>query len=119
MRKIVLLSLLHIVSVLHLSAQHAGFKVINDETDFKKNYASAAGSIQTIKCDFVQEKNLSMLSEKIISKGNFLFKKQTKVKMEYTKPYRYLLIINGDKVMLKDEQKSNTFFCISWSRRYG
>jgi len=29
--------------------------------------------------------------------------------MEYTSPFKYLLVINGDKVFIKDEQKSNSF----------
>ena len=29
--------------------------------------------------------------------------------MEYTSPFNYLLIINGDKVTIKDRQKSNSF----------
>jgi len=97
------------LSAFSLKAQPPGFKSVTDEGDFRKKFVTASGNIQTIKSDFVQEKNLSMLSEKINSKGSFLFKKDNMVRMEYTKPYRYLLIINKDKVLIRDEQKSNTF----------
>ena len=48
-----------------------------------------------------------MLAEKITSKGKFWFKKESKVRMEYTQPYQYLMIINKDKVFVKDGQKEN------------
>ena len=48
-----------------------------------------------------------MLSEKIISKGKFWFKKESQVRMEYNQPYQYLMIINKDKVFVKDGQKEN------------
>jgi len=48
-----------------------------------------------------------MLSEKIIAKGKFWFKKESLVRMEYNHPYQYLMILNKDKVYVKDGQKEN------------
>jgi outer membrane lipoprotein-sorting protein len=90
-------------------AQIKGFTPVKDLPAFKKSFAEASKKVNSIKCDFVQEKNLSVLSEKITSKGTFMFMKQNKTRLEYIKPFKYLLIINGDKVFIKDEQKSNTF----------
>ena len=88
-------------------AQHAGFSPVSDLAKFKTDFSAAAQKITSIKSDFVQEKNLSMLSEKITSKGKFLFKKQSRVRMEYTQPYLYLMILNNDKVYVKDGSKEN------------
>jgi len=55
----------------------------------------------------MQEKNLSMLSEKIISKGNLWFKKDNLLRMEYNKPFEYLVILNKDNMYIKDGQKEN------------
>jgi len=88
-------------------AQYAGYKLLGDATGFKSQFAAASQKITTIKSDFVQEKELSMLSEKIISKGKFWFKKENAVRMEYTKPFEYLMIINGSKIYIKDSQKEN------------
>ena len=74
---------------------------------FKTAFALAAQKTNSIKSDFVQEKVLSMLSEKIISKGRFWFKKDNRVRMEYYHPYQYLMILNKDKVYVKDGQKEN------------
>lgn len=88
-------------------AQYPGYKQVTDPSSFKTNFAAASQKTSTIKSDFVQEKNLSMLSEKIVSKGKFWFKKENAVRMEYTSPFSYLMIINGSKIYIKDNQKEN------------
>ncbi|MDH7463433.1 outer membrane lipoprotein carrier protein LolA [Chitinophagaceae bacterium 26-R-25] len=89
------------------SAQYAGYKAVTDIASFKQQFAAAAQKTQSIKSDFIQEKNLSMLSEKITSKGKFYFKKENLVRMEYTSPFQYLMIMNGSTVYIKDGQKEN------------
>jgi len=90
-------------------AQPKGYRAVSDENLFRKNYAKAAESTTSIKSGFHQEKNLSMLSEKINSDGLFYFKKNNKVRMEYTQPYKYLLIINNDKILIQDQQKKKVY----------
>jgi outer membrane lipoprotein-sorting protein len=88
-------------------AQPAGYKPITDVNSFKQQFAVASQKLTSIQSDFTQEKNLSMLSEKITSKGKFWFKKDNLVRMEYTNPFRYLMIINKNNVFIKDDQKEN------------
>ncbi len=90
-----------------LFAQYAGYKPVAEMTAFKDQFATASKQMQSVKADFAQEKNLTMLSEKIISKGKFWFKKDDMVRMEYTQPYQYLVIINKNNVYVKDGQKEN------------
>ncbi|MBL0342735.1 MAG: outer membrane lipoprotein carrier protein LolA [Bacteroidetes bacterium] len=90
-------------------AQPKGFTILQNDSSFRNKLAQTAKKTQTIKSEFTQEKNLNVLSEKITSKGLFKFKKNNKVRMEYTQPFKYLLVINGDKVMIKDAQKTNSF----------
>lgn len=106
MRKIILFAGLCMV-VQVLAAQHAGYKPVADMTAFKGQFAAAAKQTQSVKADFVQEKNLSLLSEKITSKGKFWFKKDNLVRMEYQQPYQYLVVINKSNVLVKDGQKEN------------
>lgn len=106
MRKILLI-LICCCAVVLLRAQYPGYKPVADINSFKTQFAAAAQKMQTIKADFVQEKNLSLLSEKISSKGKFLFKKDNLVRMEYTEPFTYLVIINNNTVFVKDGQKEN------------
>jgi len=88
-------------------AQYPGYTAISDLSQFKVEFSAAAQKTVSIKSDFVQEKNLAMLSEKITSKGKFWFKRESMVRMEYTQPFTYLMILNKDKVFIKDGQKEN------------
>lgn len=92
---------------LALHAQYAGYKPLANTDDFKQHFATMAQGTQSIQCDFVQEKNLSMLSDKIVSTGKFWFKRENMVRMEYEKPTYYLLVINGSNIKTKDGQREN------------
>ena len=106
MRKIVLIALM-LMTGFSMKAQYPGYNPVTDLAKFKTEFAAAAQKTISIKSDFVQEKNLSMLSEKITSKGKFWFKKESLVRMEYSHPFQYLMILNKDKVYVKDGQKEN------------
>ena len=106
MRKVIFI-VLGMALGISLKAQYAGYSQVADPAKFKIDFSAATQKTLSIKSDFVQEKNLSMLSEKIISKGKFWFKKESRVRMEYNQPYLYLMILNKDRVFIKDGQKEN------------
>lgn len=108
MRKQLLFLLLIFIAGISSRAQYTGYKQLTDLTNFKEQFTTAAKKTNSIKSDFQQEKNLSMLSEKITSKGKFWFKKDNLVRMEYNQPFQYLMIINKNNVFVKDGQKENT-----------
>src|SRR6187551_2827324 len=99
--------ILSLFAATHVYAQHAGFTALANTASFKSAFTQAAQKTQSIKSDFVQEKNLSMLSDKIVSKGKFWFKKGNKVRMEYSTPSYYLLVMNGKDIKTKDGQKES------------
>jgi len=88
-------------------AQPKGYQAVKNLSAFQQSLSQANAAKQTIASDFVQVKNLALLQDKIKSKGKFYFKKEDKVRIEYTSPYSYLLVMNGGQLMVKDEQKSN------------
>jgi outer membrane lipoprotein-sorting protein len=81
-----------------------GYKKMNDIDTFKSKLEAMSESINTITCDFVQEKNLVVLSEKIFSKGQFCFKKENNIRWEYIEPYRYLIIISNNQMYTRDDK---------------
>jgi outer membrane lipoprotein-sorting protein len=85
------------------------FKTVKDTTVLKQKIESMSKTTTSIESDFVQEKNLSMLSEKIISKGHFVFKKENLLRWEYASPSKYLIVINKDKITIKDEKKTTKY----------
>lgn len=89
------------------TAQYTGFAPITDLTTFKKQFSTEAKKITSIKSDFVQEKNLALLEEKITSEGKFTFKRENKVRIEYLKPFQYLMIMNADQMLVRDNQKES------------
>ncbi|MBW7914673.1 MAG: outer membrane lipoprotein carrier protein LolA [Taibaiella sp.] len=88
-------------------AQPAGYKKLADVNSFKTELSKANAAVKNISSDFKQVKNLSLLAEKIHSKGKFYFMKPGMVRIEYTEPYYYLMVMNGSRMLVKDEQKSN------------
>ncbi|MEI7490968.1 MAG: outer membrane lipoprotein carrier protein LolA [Bacteroidota bacterium] len=88
---------------------HAQTKPLSptDATDVRKRISEAAKQTVSLEAQFIQTKELSVIKEKIISKGNFYFKKEKLLRWEYTEPFPYLIIFNNDKVYVKDEDKEN------------
>jgi outer membrane lipoprotein-sorting protein len=84
------------------------FTPVKDEAAVRKRFTEVSQGTNTIKSDFTQEKNLSMLAEKVISKGIFYFKQKDKVRLEYTQPFKYLLIMNNGKATIKDDTKTTS-----------
>lgn len=102
----ILIFLMSIISVSAV-AQSAGFTEVKNIEQFKNDFAAQNAKLTSIKSSFVQEKTLTMLTEKIVSKGEFWFKRNDKIRIEYKTPYSYLLIINGDQMITKDNQKES------------
>ena len=91
--------------------------LMKDVPSFKNRLNLMSASLNTIESDFIQEKKLDMLSNTLISKGSFCFKKENQIRWEYRQPYRYLIIINQDKIFIKEDKdqrqydvKSNKIF---------
>jgi outer membrane lipoprotein-sorting protein len=89
-------------------AQYSGYNPISDIATFKKAFAAEAVKINSITSNFKQEKTLTALTETITSEGTFNFKRTNKVKLEYKKPFSYVMIMNGDKMLVKDDGQANT-----------
>ena len=66
-----------------------------------------AATIKTIEADFTQEKDLSILNDKMVSKGKMYYDKGM-LRWEYTSPYSYLFIMNGEKVLLQSSTSTTT-----------
>ena len=83
------------------------FTEMKDPSVFTQKFTESSKNTQTIEASFIQEKNLSVLSEKIISKGNFLFKRENKLRWEYTDPFHYMILLNNGIMVIQDEDKKS------------
>ncbi|MFA6056984.1 MAG: outer membrane lipoprotein carrier protein LolA [Taibaiella sp.] len=84
-----------------------GYTAINNTTSLQTTLAATAKKTQTIASDFTQVKHMKMMNDKVNSKGKFYFKKEDKIRIEYTSPFQYLLVMSGGQIMVRDENKTN------------
>ena len=63
----------------------------------------------SISSNFIQEKEMSMISEKITSRGKFFFKKEKMLRWEYQQPFTYIIIIKNDQISVIDDNRVNQF----------
>jgi outer membrane lipoprotein-sorting protein len=78
---------------------------MKDTSAFRKKIDVMAKATFSIESDFVQVKELSALTEKVTSKGHFCFKKENLLRWEYTSPYKYMILINREKILIKVETR--------------
>jgi outer membrane lipoprotein-sorting protein len=82
---------------------------MKDIAGFRQKLASATAGINTIESDFTQEKKLSILSNTLVSKGHFCFRRENNIRWEYLQPYKYLIIISQDKIYIKEEKDQKQY----------
>jgi outer membrane lipoprotein-sorting protein len=102
-----------ILSLLSLSGHNGWTQVpsapMKDTEAFRTALLKMSSGVNTIESDFVQEKKLSILSGNLISKGYFCFRRENLIRWEYSVPYRYLIIINQDKIFIKEENNQKQY----------
>ena len=66
----------------------------------------SSAATTSMQCDFTQTKRMKLLKKEMSSKGVMYFKKDNKLRWQYTSPYDYIFILNGDKVRLKSAKST-------------
>lgn len=83
-----------------------------EEKDWVKTVSDNAAKISSIQSSFKQTKHLSFLADKVISNGKFVFRKNdsgNSLKWAYTTPFIYTIVIDGNKITMKDGKKVSSF----------
>lgn len=100
--KRITISLLFLFSLFFSVAQAQG-----DDAQIRQKIAVAAQTMTSMQCDFLQTKQLKMLNDKMVSEGRMYYSQKDKLRWEYVKPYQYTFIMNGDRVLLKNKERSD------------
>jgi len=87
----------------------SGFTPIANQDEVKVRFVESAKNMRTIKSEFIQEKYLAYLSSTVISKGKLWYKKENHLRWEYIDPFNYVVLVNGDKVTLKDNNNTSAY----------
>jgi len=97
--------------------QSGEYHQIYDTSQITQKINKIAIDIITINSEFIQEKNITFLFEKIISKGILRYENPDKLRLEYTSPFEYLLIMNEGQLLINTgdskteyDLKSNKMF---------
>ncbi|TSA29726.1 MAG: outer membrane lipoprotein carrier protein LolA [Bacteroidetes bacterium] len=75
----------------------------------KEGVAEAARTTNTISSDFTQEKEMTILKDRILTSGKFFFKKEQQLRWEYTHPFSYTIVIRDDEITIRDEGEVRSF----------
>ncbi len=90
-------------------AQDTDYHAVKDISQLQKKIQDTSKEIQTIRASFEQLKHLSILENDIKSYGMFYFKRENNLRWAYEKPYQYVIVMTGDEIRIKNEQKINAF----------
>lgn len=66
----------------------------------------AASKVKTMQCEFLQIKTMKMLKREMKSQGKMFFSHPDKLRWQYTVPYNYTFLMNGDKVVIKSSRST-------------
>ncbi len=90
-------------------AQQEEFKSMEDETAFRNALTDFNRETNTLTSEFNQVKHLDILTENILSRGRFSFMKERKLRWEYTHPFNYTIIFNGNDILIRDEDQESRY----------
>lgn len=69
----------------------------------QRRIAEASAAMKSLQCDFVQVKEISILADKVVSRGTLSYKGGDRLRWLYTEPYRYEFTMNGSRVKVGGE----------------
>lgn len=101
---ILLLAVCSQISLLKAQSSEKYTKVTNIQ-EVRQVFEKIKSASATIDADFIQEKKIDILENTLVSKGKFLFKQKNSLRLEYTTPSYYLVVMSGGKMMIKDKDK--------------
>jgi outer membrane lipoprotein-sorting protein len=81
---------------------------VKNTEEFKRLFAARSSAITSIQSDFTQQKSISMLENKIISEGTFTYKRENRLRMEYSKPYKFLFVMDHDQITIGNNQQKSS-----------
>jgi len=82
---------------------------VKEPSKITEQINQASSKTSTITADFTQVKEMSFMEEKITSVGKFYFEKENLMRWEYTEPFNYAIILNGERIRIIDEGKMKDF----------
>lgn len=109
-RMLTVLSVAVIVSGTSIArADSLTVRAVHDPSRIIARFQELARTTQSIESNYTQRKHLSLLSEDVRSQGKFYFRKPDRLRWEYVKPFKYIIVMNGGKFSVTDNDRSTVF----------
>ena len=67
------------------------------QSELQAKITAASASMKSLRCDFVQEKEISILADRVVSRGTLSYKGGDRLRWLYTEPYRYEFVVSGSR----------------------
>lgn len=107
MKKIILAAFITLSASVSAVAQ-SGYTAVKNTQQVKDKFSQTLKTTNSIQSSFKQTKEMKLLKENIVSTGMFYYKKENKVRIEYQKPYTYLVILNNGQMSITDNYGKKT-----------
>jgi outer membrane lipoprotein carrier protein len=95
------------VSGANLQAQQPVPATKEEQQFMLESIEASSAKMKTLVCDFEQTKELSLLNEKMISKGKMLYRQDRYLRWEYLSPYVYTFVLNDKKILMQTGNSRN------------
>ena len=89
MKKIYLIVILTLTSI---------FCFAQSSEEVMEMLTQTAASMQCMNCRFTQQKTMAMLTEPTVSEGLMVYNAPDMMRWEYTSPYSFALLVDGEKI---------------------
>jgi outer membrane lipoprotein carrier protein len=92
-------------------SQSADFKNISDSEEkiLIEKIKKSSNAVSTLKCDFIQSKKLSFLTDLDVSNGVMYYSNPQKLRWEYKSPNPYVFVLNQSKIYLHNSQGTSSY----------
>jgi outer membrane lipoprotein-sorting protein len=107
MKELLFITMFLLPSWLSLKAQD--YRPVSDRSALEEKISGNATSIRTVQSDFRQVKHMTFMEEDIISAGKFYLSGDDHLRWEYTDPFEYVIVLNGERIMVRDGDKLTGF----------
>jgi outer membrane lipoprotein-sorting protein len=75
---------------------------VADRAAFERRYRERMSEVKTLEADFVQEKEITLLTHKLVTEGQMKYGGDRRLKIEYFAPNPFVFSMLGDRTTIKD-----------------
>lgn len=73
------------------------------QQEMMEKIVQASAAMKSLVCEFEQTKELSILNEKMVSKGKMYYRQDNRLRWEYQSPFTYTFLLNDKKILMQSE----------------